>query len=231
MNNVKKTFILLLALCVLTILMCSCDVAPSSTEKNNVSEQSEITVKSIFVGEWKCLKDNSCNNMDITLSITQENGELNIVRDMQSSSPSGSKITFCVDVPDGNSFYSSHTKGTYELTNGVLQESFDNGKTNYYSVTGELSTNICEFPFCSNECGDLMYCETHNTTDKRYGSLTDSNKKSICYYIEGRYDYYDSINNGYAGDKYSDKIMQEAASKYGITSEQAYIIWMNYYSY
>jgi len=230
MNNIKKSISFVFVL-IITILLCSCDVAPSSNDGNNISESSGIDEQSIFVGEWKCLKENSCNNMEITLSITQENGELNVVRDMQSDSPSGSKITFSVDIPEGTSFYSSHTKGTYELKDSVLQETFENGKTNYYSVTGELSTNICEFPFCSKECGDVTYCEAHNTTDKRYSSLTDSNKQSICYYIEGRYDYYDSLNNGYAGDKYSDQIMQEAASKYGITSEQAYIIWMNYYSY
>lgn len=230
MNNIKKSIILLLTL-IITILLCSCNAAPSSNDGNNVFESSGIEEQSIFVGEWKCLKENSCNNMEIILSITQENGELNIVRDMQSASPSGSKITFSVDIPDGISFYSSHTKGTYELKDSVLQEIFEDGKINYYSVTGELTTNICEFPFCSKECGDSTYCETHNTPDKRYSSLTDSNKKSICYYIKGRYDDYDSLNNGYAGDKYSDKIMQETASKYGITSEQAYLIWMNYYSY
>lgn len=68
------------------------------------------------------------------------------------------------------------------------------------------------------------------TVDKYY-TLTNSEKKAICNYIQDRYDYYDSVNGGYAGDKYSDTIMQEAAKKYGITEEQAYIIWMNMYSY
>lgn len=68
------------------------------------------------------------------------------------------------------------------------------------------------------------------TVDKYY-TLTNSEKKAICNYIQDRYDYYDSANGGYAGDKYSDTIMREAAKKYGITEEQAYIIWMNMYSY
>ncbi len=187
--------------------------------------------KSAFVGEWICLSKNSCNNKQIILTVTQENGQLNIVRDMESNTSSGSKITFSVDVPSGNTFYSSNTKGTYTLENGVLTEAFDDNKTNYYSVTGELTNNICKFAFCSDECGELSYCEMHDTTDKRYNSLTNSNKKTICYYIEGRYDYYDEINGGYAGDKYSDTIMQEAANKYGITSQQTFIIWSNMYSY
>ena len=65
----------------------------------------------------------------------------------------------------------------------------------------------------------------------KYYTLTNSDKKAICNYIQDRYDYYDSKNGGYAGDKYSDTIMREAATKYGITEEQAYIIWMNMYSY
>lgn len=65
----------------------------------------------------------------------------------------------------------------------------------------------------------------------KYYTLTNSDKKAICNYIQDRYDYYDSINGGYAGDKYSDTIMREAATKYGISEEQAYIIWMNMYSY
>lgn len=65
----------------------------------------------------------------------------------------------------------------------------------------------------------------------KYYTLTNSDKKAICNYIQDRYDYYDGVNGGYAGDKYSDTIMQEAAKKYGITGEQAYIIWMNMYSY
>ncbi|MBR4723449.1 MAG: hypothetical protein IK072_01780, partial [Clostridia bacterium] len=67
-------------------------------------------------------------------------------------------------------------------------------------------------------------------TDK-YNSLTNSEKKAICDYIQSRYDYYDSISGGYAGDKYSNKIWQEAAKKYGLTEDQISIIWMNMYQY
>lgn len=194
-------------------------------------EQIEVIEQSKFVGEWICLKENSCNGMKIVLTITQANDQLNIVRDMESYSPSGSKITFSVDVPKADSFYSSNTKGTYELQDGILTESFSDGKTNYFSATGELAENICDFPFCSEASGNTTYCDLHNTEEKRYNSLSNSNKKTIGYFIKGRYDYYDELNNGYAGDKYSDKIMQEAADKYGLTTSHIEIIWMNYYSY
>ena len=207
-------------------ILCGCS---SQNEDNSTTEKPIET--SIFVGEWICLSKNSCNNKEIILTITQENGQLNIVRDMESQSKYGSKITFSVDVPNENSFHSTHTKGTYTLENDVLKEAFDDGKTNYYTVTGELLNNICRFAFCSDECGELTYCNLHDTEDKRYNSLTDSNKKTIGYYIKGRYEHYDNINGGYAGDKYSNTIMQEAANKYGISSQQAYIIWSNYYSY
>ena len=225
----------------LTIILTACkttkDLLLQEKELDTLSPGvSEVTEtdsdeKCVFVGEWICLSKNSCNGKKIVLTITQENGQLNVIRDMESYSSSGSKIDFSVDVPTGNTFYSSNTKGTYTLANGVLTESFDNDRANYYTVTGELPTNICKFTFCYEECGDMTYCGLHDTDTKRYNSLTDSNKKTIGYYIKARYEYYDEINGGYAGDKYSDAIMQEAANKYGITAQQAYIIWMNYYSY
>lgn len=235
MKKIKTVFSLLFIVSLFSLILCGC-VTNKDTEtgENNNPEQSnvsDIVDKSLFVGEWKCLRENSCNNKEIVLSISQEKGQLNIIRDMESQSSSGSKITFSVDIPDSSSFYSSNTKGTYTIADGVLTESFEDGKTNYFSATGELLTNICGFPFCSKECGDSSYCELHNTESKRYSSLSDGNKKSIGYFIKGRYDYYDSINGGYAGDKYSDQIMQEAANKYGLSVNQIEIIWMNFYSY
>lgn len=75
------------------------------------------------------------------------------------------------------------------------------------------------------------YNYTTSKSQDKYSSLTNSEKKAICEYIEGRYEYYDNINGGYAGDKYSDRIMQEAATRYGLTTTQIEIIWMNMYSY
>lgn len=234
MKKIKAAFGLFLVVCSFLLVLCSCATNNNSATEDDTTEQSnvdEIAEKSLFVGKWICLRENSCNNKEIVLTISQEKGQLNIIRDMESQSSSGSKITFSVDIPDETSFYSSNTKATYTITDGVLTESFEDGKTNYFSATGELLTNICGFPFCSNKCGDSLYCESHNTESKRYSSLSDGNKKSIGYFIKDRYDYYDSINGGYAGDKYSDRIMQEAANEYGLSVSQIEIIWMNFYSY
>lgn len=76
--------------------------------------------------------------------------------------------------------------------------------------------------------------EKHNDAEKKedkYSSLTNKEKKEICAYIESQYKYYDELNGGYSGDKYSDTIMKEAAQKYGLTVSQIEIIWMNMYSY
>lgn len=219
------------------VCLCGCngnkpDTVPSLIKEDpEQSDITEIPEDSVFVGEWICLRENSCNDKKIVLMISQENGQLNVIREMESNSASGSKITFSVNIPDKDSFYSLNTKATYTLTSGMLTESFEDGKINYFSMTGELSTNICKFPFCSAACGDALYCELHNTEDKRYDSLSDSNKKSIDNFIEGRYDYYGSINGGYSGDIYSARIMEEAADKYGLSISQIKIIWMNYYSY
>lgn len=212
---------------VIFVLFSGC----SANEKTSPTESTDTCVTSQFVGEWICLSENSCNGKKIVLTISQNNNQLNIVRDMESGSSSGSKIIFTVDVPNENSFSSSNTNATYALNDNILTEEFKDGKTNYYSATGELSTNICHFPFCSSPCGDTLYCELHSTEEERYNCLSDGNKKSIGYYIQGRYDYYDTLNSGYSGDKYSDTIMQEAADKYGLSIDHIKIIWMNFYSY
>lgn len=83
----------------------------------------------------------------------------------------------------------------------------------------------------STEKNTYSYNYTTSKSKDKYSSLTNSEKKAICEYIEGRYEYYDDINGGYSGDKYSDRIMQEAATRYGLTTTQIEIIWMNMYSY
>lgn len=67
--------------------------------------------------------------------------------------------------------------------------------------------------------------------EEKYNSLTNSEKKAICDYIQDQYDYYDKLEGGYAGDKYSDEIFEKAAKKYGLSDSHLSIIWMNYYSY
>ena len=90
-------------------------------------------------------------------------------------------------------------------------------KANYYKDGDEAYTIWDVGDFDKNQLGiHLSY---------------NSDKKKICEYIQSQYDYYDSLNGGYAGDKYTDIIWQEAMNKYGLTSSQLDVIWMNGYSY
>lgn len=73
--------------------------------------------------------------------------------------------------------------------------------------------------------------DTASSQEDKYNNLTNNDKKAICQYIQGRYDYYDSVEDGYSGDKYSDTIMEEASNKYGLSIGQIKIIWGNQYSY
>lgn len=100
------------------------------------------------------------------------------------------------------------------------------------NYSGELSTEI--HAFVKSIMPTEVSPEKHEAAKKKedkYSSLTNSEKKKICEYIESRYEYYDNLNGGYSGDKYSDAIMEEAAKKYGLTVTQIEIIWMNMYSY
>ncbi len=83
------------------------------------------------------------------------------------------------------------------------------------------------------------YSQTSNATSsitdiqtpKPYEDLTNSEKKQICEYIQSQYDYYDKLEGGYAGDKYSDQIWEEVMDQYGLEEWQVTSIWNNYYSY
>lgn len=113
----------------------------------------------------------------------------------------------------------------------IAKEYAKNIDPNY---NGELSEEIHQFTNellkITAEERETSHSQAEEKTDK-YNSLTNSEKKEICDYIQSRYDYYDSISGGYSGDKYSDTIWQEASSKYGLTESQISIIWMNRYGY
>lgn len=98
--------------------------------------------------------------------------------------------------------------------------------------SGELADEIHAFvdKIIPSGVSQEQHDEAERKEDK-YSSLTNKEKKEICEYIESRYEYYDNLNGGYSGDKYSDTIMEEAANKYGLTVTQIEIIWMNMYSY
>ena len=98
------------------------------------------------------------------------------------------------------------------------------------NYSGEFSEEIQLFADELLEDRDNSYSVQKETTD-RYSSLTNSEKKEICNYIQRRYDYYDSLSDGYSGDKYTDVIWEEASEKYGLTESQLDVIWMNMYNY
>lgn len=100
------------------------------------------------------------------------------------------------------------------------------------NYNGEFADEMHSFAeqIIPNDTAEEAFNDAANK-ENTYTNLTNSKKKEICQYIQSRYDYYDELNGGYSGDKYSDIIMQEAADKYGLTTNQIDIIWMNYYSY
>ena len=50
-------------------------------------------------------------------------------------------------------------------------------------------------------------------------------KVLITRYIEDRYDYYDKLEGRYTGDRYTNSIFNEAAAKFGVTSDFIYSFW------
>lgn len=58
-----------------------------------------------------------------------------------------------------------------------------------------------------------------------YSDLTKSQMLTIIRWIENRYEYYDSIEGKYLGDKYTQTIFNEAADRYNKTSAEISKIW------
>ena len=86
-----------------------------------------------FVGTWVCTKENSCNNMDITLVVEQYGNALYFHRTMGNKQNIGySDISFSTNIPTTNSIDVNYIKGVYTINNEELIESFSNDKENKY---------------------------------------------------------------------------------------------------
>lgn len=86
--------------------------------------------------------------------------------------------------------------------------------------------------FCISQCsggGSSSKNSLDSIRDTSYSSLSDEQKLTIIYWIESRYEYYDDIAGGYAGDKYTKTIFNEAAERYNKSYYQIDLIWSEAY--
>ena len=87
-----------------------------------------------FVGTWICTKENSCNNMDITLVVKQYGNTLYLYRIMGTEQDIGySDISFSTNIPTTNKLKVDYINGTYTIDRDKLIESFLNGRKNVYT--------------------------------------------------------------------------------------------------
>lgn len=87
-----------------------------------------------FTGVWYCSRENSCNDMEITLTISKLNLGLSLDRNMVCDHGVGSshlkETTF---FPKTNEIDSPFIKGKFVLDNNYLYEIFIDGKQNRYT--------------------------------------------------------------------------------------------------
>lgn len=108
---------------------------------NSISLSTEDTTGSNphtakFVGEWYCSRNNSCNDMEITLRIVQDGDTLVFQRDMVSPTGIGSSdLSYSVAITNTGSVYCEDTSATYIMRDNNLYEIFDNGRENKYTRT------------------------------------------------------------------------------------------------
>lgn len=185
----------------------------------------------------------ACNASKSDLEIAREN----VVNKWKTAAEEVGTAKYIEDIyeqyPDdetiSNIYFYSTAKGQYDFYEALEDTKYLDGAKDYAEninpeYAGELSEEIQAF---ANELlGQTMeerkdsYIKAKQRTE-RYNNLTNSEKKEICEYIQSRYDYYDSISGGYAGDKYSAEIWKEATAKYDLTPSQLDIIWMYMYEY
>ncbi len=78
----------------------------------------------------------------------------------------------------------------------------------------------------SDEFGE----DLENISDELYKNAKDlggytAEEENIWKYCRDRWDYYDRLEGGYSGDKYTENVFQDAGDKYGISASKAESIW------
>lgn len=197
--------------CVLTVSLCLCGCNADSTDKENPAEKARNEV----IEKWE-------NEAGVL-------GTTRFIEDIYKEYPDDEVIA--------NIYFYSIAKEQYEhYVDLEKMDYLESAKEyaakidpDYSDVYADEIMSFVELLYGSEDMEEIH--EEAKDKEDTYIGLTNSDKKKICEYIQRRYDYYDSLNGGYSGDKYSDTIMQEAADKYNLTVSQVEIIWMNLYEY
>lgn len=222
--HMKKCLSITLAL-MLVLSLCACNSTIDNgnyTTDNETSNNSTVsTIDSIeqarkdVISKWK-------NEADVL-------GTARFIEDTYKKYPNDEVIAniyfYCI-AKQQYDYYVSLDNSSYLATAKEYAAKID---PNY---NGEFTSEMHAFvkSLIPNEEYEEKHSNASSQEDK-YNSLTNADKKAICQYIQSRYDYYDTLNGGYAGDEYSDIIMEEAANKYGLSVSQIEIIWMKMYAY
>ena len=209
-----KRMIPVLLVVLVAISLCSCSYDTNQTEELQTKTDVEIAREKVIEKYKK-----EAGNL----------GTSRYIEDIYKQYPSDETIA--------NIYYYCIAREQYDLYNELSNESYLESAKEYAlkikpSYSGEFSSEMHSFveKLFPNQNVEEKHEEAYKK-ENNYNSLTKSEKKAICNYIQSRYDYYDSLNGGYSGDKYSDEIMRDAAERYGLTVDQIKIIWMNMYSY
>lgn len=114
----------------------------------------------------------------------------------------------------GCSGSSSNPKTDETKPDSVVEEKIEKFKEKDASYLG-----TDEFGEDLNEMSDELYA---SSSDK--GGYTDEEEK-IWQYCMDRWDYYDRLEGGYAGDKYTENVFEDAANQFNTTPSKAEDIW------
>lgn len=138
MSNKKLLAIIICAILSISLSSCSRSTKDSEEKINTFSDSViSTTTETATNGDfekWYCSRENSCNDMDITIMITRESDQLHIDRDMKSPSGIGSShLQYDAILNCDNSAYSEYVDGIYVFTDDCMYEIFiKNSRINKY---------------------------------------------------------------------------------------------------
>lgn len=221
MNGAKKTYcikranniVLVVAFLLIFLLLCSC--SSNGSDDVVIADDPVLEARENVIKKW----ENEAGILGTTRYIED-------VYKQYSDDEVISNIYFYCIAKEEYEHYKSLDNSDYLATAIEYAAKID---PKYDGVYADEMQSFADTVLAEKD-RDSVHEKAKGSTDY-YNNLTNSDKKAICEYIQERYDYYDSIDGGYAGDKYTDIIWSEISAKYGLTESQIDTIWMNLYSY
>lgn len=118
------------------------------------------------------------------------------------------------------------TKSNTTLSGMEKDSDTNNGDSSNIENSKSSSRGLSEKEFQSqlNDFQENLASQRSEFEKNDTGNYS-SNDEAVWQYCQDRWKYYDSLENGYSGDKHTQDVFNDAASRFGISTSEAKRIW------